>query len=221
MEIDLKPLLDGWQFIAYGLWITVVTSALSIVLSVTLGAAMGIARCYGSPWTQRIVAFYVDSQRAIPVLVVLVWMYFAFPLVVGFTLPPLTAAVIGIGIHLAAYVCEVVRAGLLSVREGQARAGLALGMSTAQVIRKIVMPQAIVRMLPAFGSIIVITIKDSAIASVIAVPELIRQSETLAGQTFRPFEIYTATMLLYFVILFPITRGVEAIYRRVAPLGAS
>jgi polar amino acid transport system permease protein len=94
-------------------------------------------------------------------------------------------------------------------------------MSRLQVVRRIVMPQALIRMLPALGSIVVITVKDSAIASVIAVPELIRQSETLAGQTFRPFEIYTGAMLLYFAILFPITRVVERIYRRLSPLGSS
>jgi ABC-type amino acid transport system permease subunit len=76
-------------------------------------------------------------------------------------------------------------------------------------------------MLPPLGSLVVLTIKDSAIASVIAVPELIRQSQTVVGQTFRPFEIYTAVMIVYFLILYPIARGVDAIYRRLAHLGTS
>jgi polar amino acid transport system permease protein len=155
------------------------------------------------------------------VLVILVWTYFAFPLLIGRSLSPITAGVLGLGLHLAAYVSEVIRAGLGSVRPGQMRAALALGMSPFQAVRTIILPQALVRMLPPIGSLLVLAVKDSAIASVIAVPELIRQSQTLAGQTFRPFEIYTAVMILYFLILYPVARGVDALYRRLAPLGAS
>jgi len=107
------------------------------------------------------------------------------------------------------------------VRPGQTRASLALGMSRSQILRRIVLPQALVRMLPAFGSLLSITIKDTAIASVIAVPELMRQSETLAGQSFQPIEVYSFAMLVYFLILFPVTRGVDRIYQRVAHFGRS
>ena len=94
-------------------------------------------------------------------------------------------------------------------------------MSRAQILRRVVVPQATVRMLPAFGSLLSITIKDTAIASVIAVPELMRQSETVAGQSFQPIEVYTFAMVAYFVILYPVTRGVDRVYRRVAHLGRS
>jgi polar amino acid transport system permease protein len=94
-------------------------------------------------------------------------------------------------------------------------------MSRSEIVRRIVLPQAVVRMLPAFGSLLSITIKDTAIASVIAVPELMRQSETVQGQSFQPIEVYTFAMLVYFLMLFPVTRGVEMIYRRVAHLGRS
>ena len=94
-------------------------------------------------------------------------------------------------------------------------------MSRFQAIRTIILPQALIRMLPPLGSLIVIAVKDSAIASVIAVPELLRQSQVLAGKTFRPFEIYTAAMLVYFLICYPTARIVDNIYRRLAPLGAS
>src|SRR3989442_1307158 len=119
---------------------------------------------------------------------------------------------------LASGAAEIVRAGVESVRPGQTRAALALGMSRAQIVRRIILPQAIVRMLPAFGSLLSITIKDTAIASVIAVPELMRQSETLAGQSFQSIAVYTFAMLVYFAILFPVTRGVGMFYQRVAHL---
>jgi len=143
------------------------------------------------------------------------------PIVAGITLPPFWAALLGLTLHLAAYAAEIIRAGVESVRGGQTRAALALGMSRPQILRRIVLPQAIVRMLPAFGSLLSVTIKDTAIASVIAVPELMRQSETVAGQSFQPIEVYTFAMLVYFVILFPVTRGVDRVYRRIAHLGRS
>ena len=102
------------------------------------------------------------------------------------------------------------------------RAALALGMTPVRRrSAPIILPQALIRMLPPLGSLFVIAIKDSAIASVIAVPELMRQSQILAGKTYRPFEIYTAAMIVYFLICYPMARGVDRLYRRVAHLGAS
>jgi polar amino acid transport system permease protein len=167
------------------------------------------------------VVFYIDTMRAIPVLVVLVWTYFAVPILIGFNFPPFWAALVALTAHIAAYVAEIVRAGIESIRPGQIRAGLAIGMSQPQIVRKIILPQATVRMLPAFGSILSITIKDTAIAAVIAVPEFMKRSETVAGQSYHPIEVFTFAMLVYFVILFPVTRVVDMFYRRVAHLGRS
>lgn len=221
MDIDLSPIVDNWRFLASGLMMTLLLSACVVAGSLALGFAVGLARAYGPRWLAVPLTFYIDSMRAIPVLVVLVWTFFAFPILTGVSLPPFWAALVALTIHIAAYVAEIVRAGVSSVRAGQTRAALALGMSGAQVVRKIVLPQAIVRMLPAFGSILSITIKDTAIATVIAVPELMRQSETIAGQSFRPMEVFTFAMIVYFLLLFPITRGVDALYARVQHLGRS
>ena len=221
MEFDLAVIGDNWQFLAYGVWITILLAAVSGFASLAAGLIIALLRLYGPGWLRVPIVLYIDSMRAIPVLVVLVWTFFALPIVAGVTMSPFTAALIGLTIHLAAYAAEIVRAGIESVRPGQTRAALALGMSRAQVVRRILLPQAIVRMLPAFGSLLSITIKDTAIASVIAVPELMRQSETVAGQSFQPIEIFSFAMLLYFLMLFPVTRGVDRFYRRVAHLGRS
>jgi polar amino acid transport system permease protein len=221
MEFDFSVITDHWRFLASGIAVTLALSVLSGVTSLGVGFLLALVRMYGPAWSRRIVVFYIDSMRAIPVLVVLVWTFFALPIVAGITLPPFWAALLGLTLHLAAYAAEIVRAGVESVRPGQTRAALALGMSRPEILRRIVLPQATVRMLPAFGSLLSVTIKDTAIASVIAVPELMRQSETIAGQSFQPIEVYTFTMLVYFVILFPVTRGVDRVYRRVAHLGRS
>jgi polar amino acid transport system permease protein len=221
VEFNFAVITDHWRFLASGVWVTLLLALSSGVASVAGGFGVALLRLYGPRWLRPFVVFYIDSMRAIPVLVVLVWTFFALPLVAGITMPPFFAALLGLTVHLAAYAAEILRAGIESVRPGQTRAARALGMSPAQVLRRIVLPQAVVRMLPAFGSLLSVTIKDTAIASVIAVTEFMRQSETVAGQSFQPIEVYTFAMLVYFVILYPVTRGVEGVYRRVAHLGRS
>ena len=221
MEFDFSVIADNWRFLAQGVLITIVLSIVSGITSLAGGLVIALARLYGPRWLRPIVVLYIDSMRAIPVLVVLVWTFFALPILTGITMSPFTAALLGLTVHLAAYAAEIIRAGIESVRPGQTRAALALGMSRAQILRRILLPQAVVRMLPAFGSLLSVTIKDTAIASVIAVSELMRQSETVAGQSFQPIEVFTFAMLLYFLMLFPVTRGVDRLYRRVAHLGRS
>src|SRR6266404_6115119 len=206
MEFDVSVIGDHARFLGYGIAITVALSVVSGLTSIVSGFGVAMLRLYGPRWLKP---------------VVIVWTFFALPIAAGLTMPPFAAALIALTIHLAAYAAEIVRAGIESVRLGQTRAALTLGMSRRQVLRRIILPQAIVRMLPAFGSLLSITIKDTAIASVIAVPELMRQSETLAGQSFQPIEVYTFAMLVYFLLLFPVTRGVDRFYRSVAHLGRS
>ncbi|MCK6454570.1 MAG: amino acid ABC transporter permease [Alphaproteobacteria bacterium] len=216
MDFDFSPVVTNWRFLASGLVLTIVLALASMTGATLVGTAVGIARHYGPRWLGLVLALYIDSMRAIPVLVVLV-----LPMIVDIQLSPFATGLVALTAHLGAYVAEIVRAGIASIRPGQTRAALALGMSRVQVVRKIVLPQAIVRMLPAYGSILSITIKDTAIATVIAVPELMRQSETIAAQSFRPLEVFTTTMLVFFLLLFPVTRGVDAVYRRVQHLGRS
>jgi len=221
VDFDFSVITEHWRFLASGVGVTLVLAVLSGAASLAAGFVVALLRLYGTRWLRPVIVFYIDSMRAIPVLVVLVWTFFALPIVAGITMPPFFAALLALTVHLAAYAAEIVRAGIESVRPGQTRASRALGMSPAQILRRVILPQAVVRMLPAFGSLLSVTIKDTAIASVIAVTEFMRQSETVAGQSFQPIEVYTFAMLVYFLILFPVTRGVERVYRRVAHLGRS
>ena len=221
MNFDFSPIADNWRFFASGLGMTVLLSIVSAATSLLAGLVIALLRLYGPRWLRSLLVFYIDSMRALPVLVVLIWIYFAFPIIANVTFPPFWAALVALTLHIAAYAAEVIRAGIESIRPGQTRAALALGMSRAQILRKVLLPQAIVRMLPAFGSILTIAIKDTAIATVIAVPELMHRAETVAGQSYRPVEVFTAVMVAYFCILFPVTRGVDRLYRRFAHLGRS
>lgn len=221
MELDFSPIWESWQYLLGGIGITLGLSALTLISSAVFGTALALMRLYGPRWLALLLTFYIDSVRAIPVLVVLVWVYFAVPIISGFNFPPFWAALFALTLHISAYVAEVVRAGMESIRPGQIRAGRALGMSGAQIVRKIILPQALVRMMPAFGSLYSVTIKDTAIATVIAVPEFMKRSETIAGQSYHPIEVFTFAMLVYFLILFPGTRIIDSIYKRIAHLGRS
>jgi polar amino acid transport system permease protein len=221
MNIDISPLLTRWQFLSAALWVTVYISLLSLAFGFTIGVIVGALRTYGGRFADAVLGFYVDSMRSIPLLVVLVWTFFAFPLIIGASLSSVMAGIIALSVHLGAYMAETIRAGLTSVRRGQMQAALAVGMSRVEAIRKIILPQALIRMLPSLGSLCTFAIKDSAIASVIAVPELMRQSQIVAGQTYQYVTIYTALMAAYFLLCFPLARGVDRLYRRVAHLGSS
>lgn len=221
MDINIQPILQSWPFLLKALMMTIFVSALSTLLGFIIGTIVGTLRTYGGKAANLILGLYVDSMRAIPLLVILVWTFFAFPLLIGQSINAVTAGIVGLGLHLGAYVSETIRAGLTSVRRNQMQAALALGMSPFQAIKTIILPQAVIRMLPALGSLFVIAIKDSAIASVIAVPELLRQTQIVAGKTFRPFELYTAAMLCYFILCYPMARGIDRLYRRFAHLGSS
>jgi len=221
MEFNFDPVLQSWRFLLDGLRVTLILSGGVALCSFIFGTLVGLARRYGPEWLRVILVFYIDSMRAIPVLVVLVWVYFALPAITGWNLPPFWSALFALSFHLAAYVAEVIRAGIESVRPGQVRAGLALGMSGPQIVRMIVLPQAIVRMMPAFGSLLSLAIKDTAIAAVIAVPELMRRADAVAGQSYAPVEVFSTVMIIYFLIIFPVTRAVDMVYKRIAFLGRS
>ena len=221
MTALIHVLSMNWPFMLKALVMTLAVSMGSMLLGLIVGIIVAIGRTYGGRSADIALGFYVDTMRSIPVLVILVWGYFALPLLTGRSLSPFIAAVLALGLHLAAYVAETVRAGLTSVRPGQMRAALALGMSRWQAIRQIILPQALVRMLPPLGSLLVIAVKDSAISSVIAVPELIRQTQVLVSNTYLSFQLYSFTMIVFFLICYPLARGVDRIYRRLAHLGSS
>src|SRR5262249_53202983 len=118
MEIDISPLLNNWQFMLEAIGMTLMLSALSIVLGLVVGVVCGTLRTYGGRVLGAAIGLYVDLVRSIPVLAILVWTYFAFPIVIGHSLTPVSGGVLALGFHLGAYVTETIRAGLTSIRPG-------------------------------------------------------------------------------------------------------
>jgi His/Glu/Gln/Arg/opine family amino acid ABC transporter permease subunit len=222
-------MLDAFEIVrrnlgllGHALLVTVELNIASIVLALSLGTLMGIGRVYGGRWTNRALGFVIDVVRSIPILVIMVWSFFGLPLLLGLKVfPAFIAGVLALGLHSGVYIAEIVRGGLASVRAGQMHAALALGMSWWQAVRRIVLPQAAIRMMPPLNTRIVRNIKDSVLASTIAVQELFWAANLLEGETAKPFPIYTTLMVFYFVVIVMIARVLDRMYMKVAARGAA
>lgn len=220
MSIDFS-VVRYLPFILDGLKLTVILAVTTACTTLVVGLFLALGRLYGPRWLSLLITFYIDTMRAIPELVVLIWLFFSIPILTGWSLPPFWAALMALTVQVSAYAAEVFRAGLVSIRRGQTQAGMTLGMSHRQILTKILLPQAVIRMLPNFGSFLTMIIKDTAIASTVAVPEMMRNAEVVAQQSYRSVEVYTMAMFFFFCLLFPTTRLVDFIYRRVAHRGRS
>jgi polar amino acid transport system permease protein len=144
----------------------------------------------------------------------LVWVFFALPILIGASLPPFLAAVLTMSAYSAAYLAEIFRSGIVSVAAGQRHAALALGMTGAQALRRIILPQAVVRMLPPIASTFITLVKDSSLVSLISVSELMWAAQSLSAISLRPVEILTGTGLIYVAITYPLSLLSELARRR-------
>jgi polar amino acid transport system permease protein len=197
--------------------LTIEVSLVAMLGGMAIGIVVALVRIARVPILDGIAALYVDFFRATPVLAQLVWIYYALPILTGTSLTAFVAGSIGLSLYAGSFLSEIFRAGILSIERGQTEAALALGMSGAQAMRRVILPQALVRMLPPIGSSLITLVKDSALLSIISLPELMRQSEALASLTFRRMEVLTIAAVLYFVLTYPLSRGVNALHRRLIP----
>lgn len=196
----------------------------SITLQVTAGAAVvafilsviaGLARL-STVWLIRTLAsVYVEVIRGTSVLVQLFWIYFALPLF-GVQLDALAAGILAIGLNYGAYGSEVVRGSILAIDEGQTEASIALNMTPLQRMRIVILPQALLRMLPAFGNLLVELIKGTALVSLITLTDLTFVGHQLNTTTFRTMEIFLALLVFYFCIGYPLTLLVRWLERKLA-----
>lgn len=215
----LISIVSHWHLLLGGLGVTVEISILSFAIALAIGIPLGIARAVGNGATVRLVGVYVDVMRALPLLVVLLYAYFALPLLVHSEIGSIPAAIGGLAVWWGAVVTEAVRAGVESVRPGQSLAGLALGMTRVQTLRRIVLPQAIVRMIPVLASTFVTVILSSALASAIAAPELLQQSDIVSTETYQPFPVLTLALIVYLVIAYPVGWLGSFIYEKLKDRG--
>ena len=196
-----------------GLVITGQLSGIIIAGALFFGVILGAARYSKRRIFNWPATLYIEMFRNTPILVQIVWFFYAFPVLVGGQIEPFMAAVFGIGLNITAYSAEIFRGGIQSLDRGQWEAGRAIGMSYFQVMRRVILPQAIRRMVPAFANRMIEAVKATSLASTIAVADLMWQGEMLANAIYRPFEVYTAVAVIYFLAIYPLVLGTYGIER--------
>lgn len=201
-----------WVFIA-GAWITLKITFYTIVVGTIGGVVAGLGRSSNRKWIKIPASVYVELFLALPILVLLIWIYYCGPIIFGINLSGFWTSVVGLSLTLSAFVAEIVRSGRSAVPEGQVEAARVLGMTRFQGLRYVVLPQAIRVMVPPLISMYIATLKMSSLASVIAVYELLHSAQNLIVTSFRPLEVYTAVAVTYLVMVLPfalLTRRLEA-----------
>jgi len=200
---DFQVVIDGLPVLLRGLVLTVELWAAALALGLALGFVVGLGRASKRGWLNGPAIAYVELFRNTPVLVQLIWFYYAFPIALGHQLTPVTAAILALTLNTSAYAAEIFRAGIQAVARGQWEAATALGMTHAQTMRRIVLPQVLRTMLPAFTNRGIELAKVTSLASLLTVQELMYQGRLLSSTYYRPIEILTVVALIYFGLIYP------------------
>lgn len=196
-----------------GAWLTILVTLGSLLLSTLLGLVWAVMRVSGIPLLANLSAAVINLLRGIPIIVILFFLYFVMP-DVGISLSALQAGILGLGIAYSAYQAENFRAGIEAVDHGQVEAARAMGMSWGLMMRRVVLPQAVKIVLPPYGNIMIMMLKDSSQASTITVAELALQGKMIATSTFQNATVFTLVALIYLVMCVPLILLVRHLEKR-------
>src|SRR5690349_2021680 len=188
--------------------------AVCVVAGLTLGLFVGLGRYARRWWLYWPATAFVEFFRNTPVLVQMLWFYFALPILAPFEISPLAAAALGISLNTAAFSAEIYRGGIQSIEPGQWDGARALGMGWGQAMRRIILPQALKRMTPALTNRAIEIFKMSTLASAVAYVELLQQGKLIASLNYNPIEAYTAVSVIFFVFLWPMVQFTYLLERR-------
>jgi len=200
MTLDFSPVWAGWEALATGAATTIEVTACSLVLGCVLGLLVGIGRL--AP--QRRVVYgictaYLTFIRGTPLLVQLFILFFGLPQF-GIMLPAFACGVLGLGVYSGAYVSEIVRGSIQSVDRGQMEAARSLGMPYRMAMRKVILPQAFVRMIPPLGNEFIALIKNSALVSLLTINDLMHEGEKIISVSYRSLEVYIVIAFIYLIL---------------------
>ena len=214
MDFDLSLISNSIPLLIKGAGVTLEITALAVGFGLLVGLCLGLGQLSKSRILRWPCKIYVDVIRGTPLLVQIFIIYFALPNIIGHRIDPFVAAVTACSLNSGAYVAEIFRAGIQSISLDQMRAGLSLGMTTAQTMRYIILPQAIKRIIPPLGNEFIAMLKDSSLVSVIGFEELTRSGQLIIAETYATMEIWTVVAILYLVMTLTITQLVGFMARR-------
>jgi polar amino acid transport system permease protein len=200
MDLDFSPVWAGWSELLRGALVTVEITAVSLLLGCVLGLLIGIGRLNPKRrFVYGLCTAYVAAIRGTPLLVQLFILFFGLPQF-GILLPAFVCGMMGMGIYSGAYVSEIVRGAIQSVDRGQMEAARSIGLSARQAMASVILPQAIVRMIPPLGNEFIALIKNSALVSLLTIHDLMHEGQKIISVSYRSLEVYLAVAVLYFVL---------------------
>lgn len=214
MDFEWSVVFEALPNLLEGARLTIFIAALGLFGGLTLGALTGLARTYGNPALDWVARGYILLIRGTPLVVQVMFIYFALPILAGVRIDGLTAAILSIVVNSGAYVAEIVRGALLSIPKGLKEAGLSMGLPFRKVLIHIVGPLAFRRMIPALGNQCITSLKDTSLFIVIGVGELTRQGQEIMAENYRAVEIWSAVAIIYLIILSAMAFGLKTIEKR-------
>jgi polar amino acid transport system permease protein len=214
-DFDFSVIWPSLPLLLQGLVLTIEISVIVILISTLLGFPLAVARMSKHEIIRWPAQAYIEVFRCTPMLVQLLWVFYALPAVLGITIPAVPSVCIALTANLTAFTAEVYRAGMQSIPVEQLEAAEMLRLSRYQILRSIVVPQAFRQQIPTILSLDISLFKDTSLVSALGVAELTFQGNILASQTYRPLEVFTTVALIYFIIAFPLTLVTSAVERRI------
>ncbi len=193
-----------------GAIVTLQLTAVGLAMGIALGLAAALMRIYGGKWVRRLAVGYIELFRGTPLLVQLFLIYFGLP-AFGITLSRMTSAFLAMGFNSGAYQAEYFRGAILAIGDGQMMAGRAIGMSRFKTIRYIILPQALRLVIPAWSNEPVSLLKSTAVAFLIAVPDLMTKAKAIAARTYDPIGTYLAVAVVYLAMVFLLSGVLKAL----------
>lgn len=206
--------MSNLKFLLSGLYYTVLLSLTAIVISVVAGLLVALPGLSTRRAFRSFNRLYVEFVRAVPILVLILWVYYGLPQLSGLSISVFWAGVIALALSDSAFQAEIFRAGIQSINRGQYEAAHSISLSYVDTMRFVILPQAIRRILPALGNQLVYMLKMSSLVSVIGMQELTRKANELVVTEYRPLEIYTVLVLEYLALILVVSACVRWLERR-------
>jgi polar amino acid transport system permease protein len=218
-EWDFLSVFGDLDLLLAGLVNTLKITALALLFGIPLGLTLALGRLARFKLLSWPATFVIEFFRTTPPLVQLFWFFFALPILIDVRMTPFIASVVTFSIQSAAFFAEIFRAGIVSVEAGQWEGARAIGMNYPQLMRRVILPQAIKRMIPAFMERSIELMKTTTLVSTVSYADLLFQANDLAQKTFRPLEVYSIAALLYFIVIFAFSLLSRRLERRLARSG--
>ena len=206
--------LTNLKFLISGITTTIYISTISIIIAMLVGLLIAIPAITKNKYLTYINVFYVEVVRSVPLLVLILWVYYGLPILTGFSFSPFVSGIIALSISESAFMAEIFRGGINAIKKTQWEAATSLGLNFSKKLKLVILPQAFKVILPALGNQFVYVLKMSSLVSIIGISDLTRKANELVVSTYRPLEIYSFLILEYLILILIVSYFVRRLERK-------